>query len=355
MGQVEQVSRQASPPEAVASALEAGWERAWAARGDEAREFFLSLTGRDVRIRILGESLVDGLLPPLEHLRLGKPTDDDPDLTIDVWDRGTVGSDTQADIAVGSTPLWQASADGRVVAYRQPDSVATLDRASHRIVAAYDREPSLASRGRPFNYPLQLWPADRRVQVLHAGLVDREGHGVLLGGAGGSGKSTAALACLQAGFGYLGDDHVGVAANGESRNTGHSIFNSAYFEPAYLRRAFPEIGEVVSGELPGEDKVLLLPSSRFANRMTRSASIRALVLPRAAHLPHAQITPARKAAALLRLAPSSLLASPQAHRDGLDDIAALVDAIPCYWLDLGGDPMEIPPLVDEILSTTMNG
>jgi hypothetical protein len=219
-------------------------------------------------------------------------------------------------------------------------------------VVAFVGAPSLRSRGRPFNDPLRLWLADRRIQLLHAGLVARGGRGVLLGGANGSGKSTAALACLRAGFGYLGDDCVGFAANGASRHVGYSIFGSIYLEPDHLRAAFPEVTGAIAGQAPDEDKALVLPSRCFPDRMTRSAGVNALVLPRPAARAHARVTPASKGEALLALAPSSVLGAPRTHRDSLDDIADLVNTIPCYWLDLGHDPAEIPRRLDEILSST---
>jgi len=313
----------------------------------------LCLAGREVRVRTIGGTDVDALLVPLEHLRIPEPSRD-PDLTIDVWDDRVAVMGLPSDIAAAPWPPWQASVDGRVISYRYADSAAAMDRAARRIVVAFVRAPSLRSRGRPFNDPLRLWLADRRIQLLHAGLVARAGKGVIFGGANGSGKSTAALACLRAGYDYLGDDCVGFATNAGPHHVGYSIFGSVYLEPDHLRSAFPEVTTAIAGQAPHEDKALVFPSLHFADRMTRSASIRALVLPRRSGRAHARVTPAPKGEALLRLAPSSVLGAPRTHRDGLDDIASLVGAVPCYWLDLGDDPAEIPPRVDEVLSSTPN-
>jgi hypothetical protein len=346
------MSRSPVTPESFASALEAGWERVNDARSAACQETFLSLADRHVRVRILGRPLAEDLLPPLEHLRVGQPDSDHLDLSIDVCDADALGSVLPPDLDTDRAPPWRASADGRIIAYRLPDSVTTLDRQARHMVVAFTREPSLSSRGRPFNHPLRLWLADRRIQVLHAGLVAREGHGVLFGGAGGSGKSTAALACLHGGFDYLGDDYVAMAGDGGTSRLGYSIYGSAYLEPDHLRRTFPEIADVTAGDRPDEDKLLVLPSQSHAERTARVASICALVLPRPSGLPQARVTPADKGAALLRLAPSSVLGSPQTHRDSLDDIAGLVSTVPCYWLDLGPDATEIPLRVDDILSST---
>jgi hypothetical protein len=344
------MSRPPATPESLAAFLEAGWVRAHEAHAGVVQESFLSLADRDVRVRILGRTLADDLLRPFEHLRIDQPISGDLDLSIDVWDADALRSGPPSDLDSDGAPPWRASADGRVVAYRHPDNVAMLDRQARRIVVSFTREPSLTSRGRPFNHPLRLWLADRRVQVLHAGLVARADRGVLFGGAGGSGKSTSTLACLHGGFDYLGDDYVGMAGGAGGPRLGYSIFGSAYLAPDHLRRTFPQIADGISGDLPDEDKVLLLPSPRLSVQVRRRAAICALVLPRPSRLSQTRVSPAEKVDALLSLAPSSVLGAPQTHRDSLDDITALVEAVPCYWLDLGPDPTEIPARVDDILS-----
>jgi hypothetical protein len=51
-------------------------------------------------------------------------------------------------------------------------------------------------------------PGSRPVVTLHAAGVACAGRAALIVGDSGSGKSTAALACASAGFGFLGDDQV---------------------------------------------------------------------------------------------------------------------------------------------------
>jgi Coenzyme PQQ synthesis protein D (PqqD) len=50
--------------------------------------------------------------------------------------------------------------------------------------------------------------------VLHAGAAGRSGHAVLLAGGSGAGKSTLAAALTLAGFEYLGEESIGVTAEG---------------------------------------------------------------------------------------------------------------------------------------------
>ena len=66
------------------------------------------------------------------------------------------------------------------------------------------------AKASPFRIILS-WLCNRhRMQIVHGAAVAIDGRAVLLAGAGGSGKSTTALACALAGLGYLGDDYCAV-------------------------------------------------------------------------------------------------------------------------------------------------
>jgi hypothetical protein len=184
---------------------------------------------------------------------------------------------------------------------------------------------------------------------VHAGLVGRDGEGILLGGPGGSGKSTTALTCLQAGMAYLSDDYVAL-----DRNPGlpvcHSVYCSAHVEPKHLER-FPWLRPyAIPGRLAREDKSLILLSDLPGAVLRSSVRLRALVLPQVVDAPTTIVRPASRAQALLRMAPSSLglLPFPEALSDGFKTLAALVDRVPVFWLDLGRDLDQIPTAVSGI-------
>jgi hypothetical protein len=51
------------------------------------------------------------------------------------------------------------------------------------------------------------------------------------------------------------------------------------------------------------------------------------------------------------LAPSSIFTMrPRSGREGVDRIAALVDRLPAYWLEIDGELAAIPRRMDEILA-----
>ncbi|MCL7959454.1 MAG: hypothetical protein M8861_04590, partial [marine benthic group bacterium] len=56
--------------------------------------------------------------------------------------------------------------------------------------------------------------------------------------------------------------------------------------------------------------------------------------------------------AVLRLAPSSLMALPHSNSgaSGLDVLTEFVSAVPTFWLELGRDLPQIPKAVESILA-----
>ena len=196
-----------------------------------------------------------------------------------------------------------------------------------------------------------LWHKDRDVQAIHAGLVARDGEGVLFGGPGGSGKSTTALTCLKAGFEYMADDYVALKALDDGSYEGHSLFCSTHLEPGHLEK-FPYLRpHAIPGRLPREDKSLVLLSQVLPEGLSRKARIRAVALPRVVDAPRPSIRPASTIEALLRLAPSSLILLPYAGvaAGEFEKLSRFLETIPTYWLELGSAMDEIPDRIAEIL------
>jgi hypothetical protein len=172
---------------------------------------------------------------------------------------------------------------------------------------------------------------------------------VLFAGKGGVGKSTAALACLDAGFDYLGDDYISLEASQGGSFRGHSLYSATWLMADQLVR-FPRlIPHSIYPQRPDQEKTLVLLSQVFPRQLSSYAPIRALVLPRVTGNPSAQIRPASRAEALFALAPSSILLRPSSGALTLDKLAHLAEQAPCYWLDLGHDLSEAPDLVTELL------
>ncbi|HSE51012.1 MAG TPA: hypothetical protein VLB00_02425, partial [Gemmatimonadales bacterium] len=274
---------------------------------------------------------------------------------LDLWDEAETGigcpgcfpNDDPA--APGNT---EVSANGVHVITTFAEIKSGFDRKSQRIVGWVGHADLLTQYdvGRPLHSQLLLWHRDRGLQALHAGLVGRGDDGILLGGPGGSGKTTTALSCLQAGMAYLSDDYVVVDPNTGEAPVCHSVYCSAHVEPRHLER-FPKLlPHAIPGRLAREDKSLLLLSDLPGAILRSSVRLRGIVFPQVVDAPVSSFRPASRAHALLRLAPSSLglLPYPGALGDGFKALSALVDRVPVYWLDLGRDLEQIPRAVNAL-------
>ncbi len=334
--------------------MQEAFEQARQRNPDSCSESFYVFAGKIGRIRIVGRELAKYLLRPFSHLQIDQPVSDAPELKIDLWDERETEISRE-----GGSPSYEfapnrevkVSLDRRVVRHQVFHTTTLFDRETQHITGCMtgSERLSLYELGRPLHFPLLLWLNDRGGQAMHTGLVSRNGQGVLLGGAGGAGKSTSALTCLSAGFRYLSDDYVGLELLRKDLFLGHSFYCSAHLEPDHLAR-FPFLQSYgIRGKLPQEDKILFLLSQVFPERLERCVPIRVIVLPRIVDIAKSQWQPATKGEALLRIAPSSLVLLPRVGMRGFNKIAQLVEHVPCYWLDLGRDLDSIPRCVEELL------
>lgn len=321
------------------------------------------LAGRLVRVRVLGEELARRAHTPIAHLAVPIPAGTDgcwiepPELSIDLWDESAVGLACAGCVAHEDLTLqarFTSSHEGRFVAEERAQIVTAFDRAANRIIGWVGdaRRLTRYEMGRPLHSQLLLWHRDRGVQAVHSGLVARNGSGVLFGGPGGSGKSTVSLTCLGAGLDYLADDYVGLEPDGRGGYLGYSLYSSTAVDPEHMRRCFPDLVQhEIPGELPHEDKSLVLLSELFPAQLPPVAQVRAVALPRVTERVDTMIRPASTFDALLRLAPSSLMALPNSNSGavGLDVLTDFVSSVPTFWLELGRDLPQIPDAVCEIL------
>lgn len=313
------------------------------------------VAGATVTIRLVGHRLGATLTRALAHLSLpdAPPT---PDLLIEAWDEAETGIGTPVTRARTdpSTPgTTTVSEDGRYVVFEQATTKSVLDRSGRHIVTWVAGAERLTQYelGRPWHSELLLWQRDRGLLPVHAGFIQRDGLGVLLGGPGGSGKSTTALVCMGAGWSYLADDYVGIEARRDGGFTGHGTYCSAHLAPENLGR-FPElVPNAIHGKLSREDKSLVLLSTVAGSTLAGAADIGVLALPRVVDAAETTFRPASKTEALVRLAPSSLQLLPFAGlgHSGFEALTTLVERVPTWWLELGRDRAQLPLAVGRLV------
>lgn len=340
-------------------AMQSAFEQAVERNAASFTEWSYTVGGRHVRIRIVGREFGKHVTQPFSHLRSDALAAVDPNLTIDLWDENETNIRCRVSTPNGNAEwkkITAISSDGRFVGQQRPNSLSCYNREAGRIInsVAWGDQLTIYERGKPLDRPLLEWHNDQHIQVIHAGLVSRHHQGVLFAGKSGSGKSTAALACLFAGFDFLSEDFVGLESLPDGSFLGHSIYNSVFLKNDQLRR-FPSLGPYVMKGMPHEEKSFVILSQILPERLGRAAPIRALVLPRVVDIREPRLRPASKGEALLALGPSSFLQIPNKGLGvrGFDKMARLVERVPCYRLEVGSDLQEIPRCIEELLAAVI--
>ena len=345
--------------ETVFQNMRSQFELAAAKYPDEVRDFFYVFGGLPVHMRVVGRELASHISRPFSHLRIDEPDSILPQLTIEIWDKNRMNGSSQAPLnrdELEWTERTIHSADCRYVAQQLPHTISCLDRDSQRITAsiAWHDQIFIYERAKPLARLLLEWHNDRDVQMIHTGMVARDGGGVLLVGRSGAGKSTTSLACAWGGFQFLSDDYVGLQRHPDGTFIGHSLYNSVFVDTHHLSRFQELFRHAIKGRPPQEEKSVIILSQLFPERLQRSAPIQALALVRVTNDAKPRIRPATKGEALLALGPSSLLQIPNRNLGvrGFETLAKLVDRVSCYWLELGRDLQSITYQVNELFTRT---
>lgn len=305
-----------------------------------------------LRLRFAGDALVPKMARALAHLET--MPHDDPALTISLWDSESTRTsmppppwDTGAYVEQGKI---QGFFDDRVAAQLQWGSHALtlLDRARNqgfywvkRAAQVPDFETAM-----PLRTLLALGFAARGLPLVHAAAVGLPEGGVLLAGKGGTGKSTVALACLEAGLCYAADDFCLLSPEPP---TALSLYCSARVNADLLER-LPRLNDMVSNpHRAPEDKALVFLHDRMPAKLCRVLPLRAVLAVRLTALPETTIGPTSPGAALAALAPSTLLLVPDGQAELLPQLSRLVRELPCYVLNAGRDLTRIPGAILELL------
>jgi hypothetical protein len=332
------------------------FEKVMAKYSDEVHESAYLFGGQSVQMRIVGDELADHFGRPFSHLRTSDLGLVSPQLTIDLWDANKAIQDSQRQSMPDDlkwTELTVRSADERYIGQRLPHTFSCFDRKAGHIAAsiAWHDRIFIYERAKPLARVLLEWHNDQATQMIHAGLVARNGKGILFAGKSGTGKSTTSLACVCAGLDYLGEDYVGLQRGQDGRFIGHSVYNSVFLKTVHLVR-FPElIPYAIKGRPPREEKSVIILSQVFPERLERVVPIHALALPRVIDTSMSKFRRASKGEALLALGPSSLLQIPNRGLGvrGFQTLANLVEEVPCYWLELGSDLVATAHQVEELI------
>jgi hypothetical protein len=255
---------------------------------------------------------------------------------------------------IGPGGLVAGSDPAGIVAVHETGSDAiTLAEPSRR--AVLHRLPCVSDlrwwqRATPLRVPLFWAFGGDRCHLVHAGAVGDDRGAILLAGASGAGKTTATVAAVACGLGYLADDYALLETGGGSEATAIALYTGAHLDAGNCRR-FASLGAAIT--LPhaadaGAKAVLDVAAWR-PEQLRESLRVRAVVLPRICG-GHSRLRPIGAARALLGLAPSTVFQMPF---DGGSAVAALAELArnrPCFMLDVGDDVHELGATVERALA-----
>jgi len=313
----------------------------------------LAIAGVNLRMRLSTRHLADSSLRALAHHAVAEDCASAPDLTVLVLDRDVPGNPLR--------DLFPAATSAPPMGYRVErwsyDGAAGrgLLHEGFRTLFLWDREHGraavwLGEAGElPYHLvalpllPILSWAfAARGFAVVHAAAVATAGGALLIGGRSGTGKSTTALACLDAGLGFLGDDMC-VIEPGDPPIV-HSLFCSAKLDPPDTAR-FPALAPaLVQGSGPGWEKSVYLFDRHLARGVVRDAPLAGVAIPRRDAGPAVRLSPRQ---GFLAMAPNTAFQLPGAAQASCAGVKEIVSKVPVHSVGVGETIAAIPGRVSD--------
>ncbi|MBK6741669.1 MAG: serine kinase [Hydrogenophilales bacterium] len=202
--------------------------------------------------------------------------------------------------------------------------------------------------GGPLRAFLHWAYAARDRQLCHAATLGLDGHGILLVGPGGSGKSGTTLAGIAGGLSTVGDDYC-LVGQGE-RVTAYPLFHILKQDPAGVARALGASASRAFGPLNWQGKHEIHAGMLRPSPFTGALAIDAIIVPRVARQARSRFRPISPGHAMRALAPSSAFQLPDGESRGIAFAATLCRRLPCLELQLSDHAAEISATLCEFLS-----
>jgi hypothetical protein len=312
-----------------------------------------TIAGLPVRLRFAGEALISSITQAFEHLDV---THSSPQLTICIWDTASTGKRMPP-------PPWEGDdflARGVIQGFND-DRIHTAFQHGSGAVSMLDAEHDLAvfwvssaeelpywEKGSPLRSILHWWLGRNGRQLVHGAAVGNGRGAVLIGGKGGSGKSTTALACIESNLLYLGDDYTVLRSDPVAMV--YSLYNSAKINADNVQR-LPHLGEKISNpDRLDSEKALLFVHEHYPAKTVAELPIKAILLPRVTGLRETSLKKTPTAQALAALAPSTIFQLPRAGAEAFKFLAAIAKQVPCFTFEVGTDLSGIPTAIEGLLA-----
>lgn len=333
-------------------ALQDSFDRAAAGLG-KATDRYFCIAGHLIRMRFAGSGLLASLTPALDHLAVAPAGD--IALTVCLFD--SAGSNERP-----PPPPWswadiiargdiRSPGTNRIAAAFPPGPgiLSLFDSGRRQAIYWIENARSLPfhEKATPLRTILHWFMAGNNKQLVHAAAVGDATGGVLIAGRGGSGKSTAALACLTQGMAFAGDDCL-LAEQGPQPQI-HGLYGTAMLEPGQVAR-FPRLQPAVRIADPGSrKKLMLLLQPVFPRQISSGFPLRAILLPRVTGRTRTRLKKVSPADVFAAIAPSTIAVLPGAGERDFRYIGALIKTVPNFAIETGTDMADIGRTVARFL------
>ncbi|NTW51923.1 MAG: serine kinase [Chlorobiaceae bacterium] len=184
-------------------------------------------------------------------------------------------------------------------------------------------------------------------RLCHCATLGVNGKGIVLVGAGGSGKSGTTLAGIANGLETTGDDYCLIDQS--ETVTAYPLFRILKQDAPGVIRVLGSSATERFGPLNWQDKYEIHESALPRSPFVAELDIRAIVVPRIAHLARTIIRPVSAGHAMRSFAPSSTFQLPDGEVEGIAFAGRLCRTLPCMEMLLSEESSEIAATLHNFL------
>jgi len=200
-----------------------------------------------------------------------------------------------------------------------------------------------------FSFAMDKLLEARGCFAIHCSAVEKNGKGIIFPGFSGAGKTTACIALIRRGYGFLGDDRpfLQYSKNGNLELLSFPEYIDVTDETVYL---FPELKEknclVENRHLR---KKSFNAEDRYPGSIRMSCTPKAIIYPEISKSKKSYLEKLSKSDTLKSLLPHSLLVfDKDIAKKHFDILFDLVKSTDCYKLKFGANIHELPELMESI-------
>jgi hypothetical protein len=230
----------------------------------------------------------------------------------------------------------------------------------HSLYLAYDLHTQRALQLAPGAHDFPRWEYGGPLRVfinwhlsqlqralLHAGTLGVNGVGILLAGAGGTGKSSTVVSGICHGLESVGDDYVSVELG--QRVIARPVFSIVKLNPERLALLGIDSPQPVNWQGKIELEFRQLPQPLAQPQL----EIRALCLPVITYSKTTRVRTITAKEAFIGLAPSAIFQLPGSRQQLFGASANVAKRLPCYRIELGSEAEEIAATIKAFIVETL--